>query len=78
MNAHCERPQPAPAGSRLRPDLKINKEVQKQLAEAGFHRCPTCTFPVLDPNDTKFDEKAVLIEGLASGPIPTCVCRACA
>ena len=57
---------------------KIDKEVQKQLADAGFHRCPTCTFPVLDPNDDEFDEKVALIENLASGPIPTCRCRACA
>ena len=55
---------------------KIDKEVQKQLAEQGLACCETCTMPVLDPNDSQFNEKVAIIErvGLRGVQIAPCGC----
>jgi hypothetical protein len=57
---------------------KIDKAVQRELAEQGLHCCTTCTMPVLDPNDSQYDQKASLIQevGCRGVALKACGCGA--
>ena len=59
-------------GNRQR--AKIDMRVQRQLAEQGFTSCPTCSMPVLQPDDPQRERKADIITSLCTHGVRECAC----